>query len=65
MSVVKSMTCLKTHRDVTVFIKAVLFIFSAILGDTAIVSGQEEDLHLSDDEDMDVNDSESSPVCTT
>jgi hypothetical protein len=42
----------------------VLFIFSAILGDTAIVSGQEEDLHLSDDEDMDVNDSESSPVCT-
>lgn len=33
----------------------------AILGDTAIVSGQEEDLHLSDDEDMDVNDSESSP----
>jgi hypothetical protein len=42
----------------------VLFIFSAILGDTAIVSGQEEDLHLSDDEEMDVNDSESSPVCT-
>ena len=42
----------------------VCIIFSAILGDTAIVSGQEEDLHLSDDEEMDVNDSESSPVCT-
>lgn len=34
----------------------------AIFGDSAIVSSHEDDFHLSDDEEMDVNDSESSPV---
>ncbi|XP_063438204.1 polyglutamine-binding protein 1-like [Mytilus trossulus] len=33
----------------------------AIFGDSAIVSSHDDDLHLSDDEEMDVNDSESSP----
>ncbi|CAG2240538.1 NPW38 [Mytilus edulis] len=35
--------------------------YKAIFGDSAIVSSHEDDFHLSDDEEMDVNDSESSP----